>query len=99
MSEANKSEQKVPPGEWVATPEGDQGPCECGAKRVMLHGYSWCERTGSDVCMGGWLPIRSPSATQSCCGQVSYLRFGLILRTSRGWPSDKRLFTTVGSSA
>ena len=33
------------------------------------------------------------------CGQVSYLRFGLILRTSRGWPSDKRLFTTVGSSA
>ena len=26
-------------------------------------------------------------------------RFELILRTSRGWPSDRRLFTTVGSSA
>ncbi len=56
-------------------------------------GWYYVEDAGVSVLIG-----ETPSDF-AFLGQVSYLRFGLILRTSRGWPSDKRLFTTVGSSA
>ena len=68
-------------------------------RREQLGKHGWTPEHDDEHEHGELAMAAACYATQSCCGQVSYLRFGLILRTSRGWPSDRRLFTTVGSSA